>query len=263
MKHFAPALLLLTATAQPIPNTQVDWHWVRDTPSCSLRQTYSPDGKVIIVSRTPGNDQSSIFIGGMKPMFASSKALRGGKLKFFPDGESAAEVSVIEAKGRRDISALSDDPAFLSKFAKASAIELTQEDIGTMRAPLRSAAAAIEVLRSCEDGRMRDWGIDPVAWRALKAPPLPITTWTEWIGPDDYPIDALLSGSQGFMILRFEIGPDGSVRDCQRLIGGRPVQHRLRLCSKLKRLARFKPAVASSGENVAAPFVLVINFRLA
>lgn len=261
VKHFAPLLLLLTAAAEPAPNSQVDWRWVPATPMCSLRQAYSPGGNVVMVSRAPGNDQSTIFIGGREPILASAKTLRGARLKFLPDGESAAEVSVTEAKGRRDIFALSNDPAFLSKFAKASAIELAQEEVGTIRVPLRSSPAAIEALRSCEDGRMRDW--DPVAWRALKSRPLPATAWTDWIGPNDYPIDALLSGSQGFMVLRFEIGPDGSVRDCRRLVRGRPVQQRLRLCSKLKRLARFKPAVASSGENVAAPFVLVINFRLA
>ena len=199
----------------------------------------------------------------MEPILANSKTLQGGKVKFFPGGESDGEIFLTEANGRRDISVASNDPAFLSKFAEASAVELTQGEAGTTRVPLRSAAAAADAIRGCEDRRMREWGIDPVAWRALKARPSPLASWTEWIDADDYPIDALLQGSEGFMILRLAIGADGSVRECQRLIRGRPVESRVRLCSKLKRLARFKPAVASSGETVPAPYVLVIKFRLA
>jgi hypothetical protein len=261
MRRFVPALLLLTVAAQPVPQRQVDWQWERDTPMCALRQAYSPDGNVIVFSGTPASG-NSIYIGGIEPMLAPSKSLLGGKLRFYPGGESDAEISIIEGKGRRDISASSEDPAFVSKFAGASAIEITQEKLGTMRVPLRSAAAAVEAVRSCEDTKMRDWGIDPVAWRALKAPPKIVTRWTDLIDSDDYPIGALLNGSQGHMILRFQIGADGSVRDCQRLIRGQPVQQRVRLCSKLKKLARFKPAVASTGEPVASPYVLVINFRL-
>ena len=257
--RFVPALLLLTAAA-PAPNGQVDWQWERDTPMCSLRQTYSTDGGVIVFSGTPASG-NSIYIGGIEPMLAPSKSLLGGKLRFNPGGESDAEKSIIE--GGRDISVSSEDPAFVSKFAGASAIEIAQEKLGTMRVPLRSAAAAVEAVRSCEDAKMRDWGIDPVAWRALKAPPKIVTRWTNLIDADDYPIGALLSGSEGYMILRFQIGADGSVRDCHWLIRGQPVQQRVRLCSKLKRLARFKPAVASTGEPVASPYVLVIRFRLA
>jgi hypothetical protein len=246
---------------QPATQRQVDWQWGRDTPMCSLRQAYSADN-VIMLSGTPAN-ANYIYVGRVEPILGESKLLDGGKLKFLPGGESDAEISVTEAKGYRDITASSEDPAFLSKFAGASALEITHEKLGTTRVPLRFAAAAVEAVRSCEDTKMRDWGIDPVTWRALKAPPKIVTRWTDLIHSDDYPIGALLSGSEGFMILRFQIGADGLVRDCQWLIRGQPVQQRVRLCSKLKKLARFKPAVASTGEPVASPYVLVIRFRLA
>lgn len=261
MRRFVPALLLLTAAAQPAPNKQVDWQWERDTPTCTLRQAYSPNGDVIVLSGTPANG-NSISIGGIEPIYAPSKSLRGGRIKFYPGGETDAEISITEGKGRRDIFASSEDPAFLSKFAGATAFELSQEELGTTRVPLRSAAAAVEAVRSCEDKKMRDWGIDPVVWRALKTTPRIVKKWTDLISPDDYPIEAQLSGSQGYMILRFQVGADGSVSDCQRLIRGQPVRQRVRLCSKLKRLARFKPAVASNGEAVASPYALVIKFRL-
>jgi hypothetical protein len=259
MRCFVPALLLLTAAAQPASQS-VDWHWVRDTPMCSLRQAYSADN-VIILSGTPAN-ANYIYVGGVEPILATSKNVDGGKFTFFPGGELDAEIAVTQANGRRDITASSDDPAFMAKFAGASAVEVTQEQLGKTRVPLRSASAAVDAIRSCEDSRMRDWGMDPVAWRALKSRPSPLAGWEEWINSDDYPIDALLSGSEGYMILRLQIGADGSVQDCQRLIRGRLVEPRLRICSKLKRLARFSPAVASNGATVPSLYALVIKFRL-
>ena len=262
MRRLAPALLLLTAATQQSPNSQVDWHWVRDTPMCSLRQAYSPDGGVVQISRAPANDATSIRIGRAERIIASSRKLGRGKVTFIPGGEFVGDIFTTPGNGHRDLFASSDDPAFLRAFAEATSVEFKQEEIGSTRVPLRSTAAALEAIQRCEDSRMREWGMDPAAWRALRVRPAPSEDWSKWIGPDDYPIDALLSGSEGFMILRLKIGASGAVHDCQRLIRGQPVQQQVRLCSKLKKRARFKPAVASNGESVASPYVLVVNFVL-
>ena len=261
MRRFAPALLLLTAAVQPL-DEKTDWQWERDTPMCALRQAYSTNGNVIALSGTPANG-NSIYIGGNVPTLAPSKSLDGGKLKYHPGGESDIHVSVMESSKGRDVSISSDDPDFLSKFAGASSIEITQEQLGTVRVPLRSAAAAVKAIEGCEDTKMRNWGIDPAAWRSLKARPSILGRWTDLLRPEDYPIEALLRGSEGYMILRFRIGANGSVRDCQRLVRGQPVRQRVPMCTKLKSRARFKPAVGPSGEFVEAPYVLVIKFQLA
>jgi len=259
-----PFMLLLTASmTQATTSNQPDWRWERDTPTCSLIQTHSADGEVVQLSRTPGSDVTTISVGSTERSFGSSKKLRDGKVTFIPGGASVAEIFLTEGHGRREVFASSQDSAFLSKFAGSSEVEIIDDKLGSTRVPLRSAAAAVEAIRICEDSRMREWGIDPVAWRALRARPFLLTDWSKSISADDYPMDALLSGSEGFMVLRFDVGANGLVQDCGRLVRGKPAQDRVRLCSKLKKVARFKPAVAPNGEAVAAPYVLVINFRIA
>ena len=110
---------------------------------------------------------------------------------------------------------------------------------------------------------MREWGIDPVAWRALRVRPLPVRPWTEWLSTDDYPVGAILAGLQGFVISKFQVGADGSVLDCKSITRSRSVHYRDRLCAKLKKRARFKPAQDANGQPLAAPYVIVIKFRLA
>lgn len=263
MSGIAPALLLLTAATQQIPSGQYDWRWSREGVGCSLQQVYSIDGKVVSVSRTPANDQTSIAIGSAEPIFAPPKDYPGGKVTFFPGGQADAEIYVATQSKRREVFALSHDPNFLGKLGKASEFEFVQEKLGKIRVPLRSAAAAVQALRDCEDSRMREWGIDPVAWRALQSRPVPTKNWTEWLRTDDYPVGAILAGNEGFVISRLDVGPDGVARTCVPLNRNRAKQQRSPICDKLKKRARFKPALDSNGNPVAAPYVLIIQFRLA
>lgn len=255
------ASLLLAAAIQATPKADVDWTWDRDTPTCSLQQAYSTDGKIVSVSRTPGNDRTALNLGKTNPAIGKSQSIAGGKITFLPGGTSEAEINVAGVDDNRSILVLSEDPEFLSKLAKASEFELALDKLGTVRVPLRSASAAVAALRDCENSRMRDWGIDPVAWRALKARPLPINP-TSWFTSDDYPIGAVFEGLQGDVISRLEVGPDGRVTDCTSLNRNRPAHARNRMCDKLKHRARFRPALDSRGRPVSAPYVFLVGFRL-
>ena len=75
----------------------------------------------------------------------------------FPSDWRSEAAFFDQRYSRRDISASSDDAAFLDKFAHASAIELKHDDLGIIRVPLRSSAAAVEalrILRRCHDARL-------------------------------------------------------------------------------------------------------------
>lgn len=262
MRRFAPALLLLTASG-PISGSQVDWRWSREGVGCSLQQVTSADGKIVSVSRVPGNDQTSIFSGGEDDLLEPSKTYSGGEVLFVPGGSADADIHVTKKGSRRDIVALSDDPDFLEKLAGASEFEFAQGRLGSVRVPLRSAAAAVQALKTCEDARMLEWGIDPVAWRALKARPIPRESWTNWLSPDDYPVGAIFAGKEGYLISRLEVGPDGIPTGCTSLNRNRPANYKDRMCTKLVHRARFRPALDSAGKPVSAPFVVVVRFRLA
>lgn len=266
MRRFAPAFLLLMAATQPTPTSQVDWTWQRDTPVCSLRQVFGTDGSTIEISRTAGSDGTSIRIGGYEGMLPTRTSREDefldGVLSLERGSLMHARIWTVSDNGRRDISA-GVDSDILASFAKSSAVEISHEKIGKVRAPVRSASAAAEALRICEDSKLREWEIDPVSWHALKTKPSPIRPPASWLSADDYPATSIINGVQGFVIARFEIAADGTVLECRAIRRNRSLHYKDRLCPKLKQRVRFKPALDANGNPVAAPYVMVIQFRLA
>jgi hypothetical protein len=263
MWNLALAPLLLISAIQAAPPKGLDWTWDRTTPACTLQQSVSSDGKIISVSRTPGNDSTSLRVGPTVPLVDRFETFRDGKINFAPGVTSEGTIFLIASSGKRDIFVASDDPEFLSKLARASALELVQDKFGMQRIPLRSAAAAADALRKCEDSRMRDWGMDPVAWRALKVRPQPVKNAPPWFTGDDYPVSAIWEGLQGFSISRVEVAPDGRVGSCVSLNRNRAPNVKDRMCIKLKHRARFTPALDANGRPVAAPYVVLVKFQLA
>lgn len=266
MRRFAPLALLLTMSAQPAPEPQVDWRWERDTPVCSLRQVFAADGSTIQISRTAGSEGTSIRIGGYEGMLPTRTSRENdfldGVILLEPGQPMDAHIWTVSDNGRRDISA-GVDSDILTRFAKTFAVEISHEKIGKVRAPVRSAAAAAEALRRCEDSKLREWEIDPVSWHALKTKPSPTRPPASWLSADDYPATSIINGVQGFVIARFEIAADGTVLECRAIRRNRSIHHKDRLCPKLKQRVRFRPALDANGNPVAAPYVMVIQFRLA
>lgn len=266
MRRFAPVLLLLVGASQSASDNQVDWRWERDTPVCSLRQVFSADGSTIQITRTAGSEGTSFRIGGYERVLPSEtfreEDLGSGAITLEPGEPIEAHIWRTTDNGRRDISA-GIDSDISARFAKSNAVEISHDKIDKVRAPVRSAAAAAEALRSCEDSKLREWEIDPVAWHSLKAKPSPVRPLRELLTGDDYPATAVLNGVQGFVIARFEIAADGTVLECRAIRRNRSLHYKDRLCPKLKQRVRFKPALDANGNPVAAPYVMVIQFRLA
>ena len=263
MWNFALSPFLLATAVQATPQKGLDWTWDRTTPSCSLQQAVSADGRIVAISRTPGNDSTAVYLGGVTPLVDRQQAFPEGKIIFHPGGSSESTIYVTARGGKRDILAGSDDSEFLAKLADATELELSQQKLATVRVPLRSASAAVVAMRQCEDFRMRDWGIDPVAWHSLSVRPQPVKNSPSWFTVDDYPIGAVLEGLQGYSISRVEVAPDGRVSNCVSLNRNRRANARDRMCDKLKRRARFTPARDASGTAVAAPYVVLVKFQIA
>lgn len=64
------------------------------------------------------------------------------------------------------------------------------------------------------------------------------------------------------MIPKIQVGADGTVLSCESIRRNRSAIYRDKICAKLKKRARFRPALDANGNPVPAPFVFVIKFRL-
>jgi hypothetical protein len=254
----APLLALTTAIQASTTDAAV-WHWDRDNSGCALQQNID-DRKVLEISRTPGNAETSLIIKGSKPISYAAKILHGGTIFFQPTGPVDAEGTVVEgADGRREIYAGSRDPTFMGKFSGATELGFIHEKIGETKVPIRAAEAAVTAIRACEDTKMREWGINPVAWRALPVKPVPKTKTSTWLSWLDYPDRKKIYKNDISVVARLDLGADGTVLGCT-VVNQPPSEFIGPACKALKTSAKLQPARDVSGNGTPAPYVIEIRF---
>jgi TonB family protein len=152
------------------------------------------------------------------------------------------------------------DPEAATKFSRSSTVEISHPKLGTVKAVVRSAAAAADAIAQCEDRKMREWEIDATAWRALKSRPVPLKPLFKLLSPYDYPRLAAAYGVEGTVIIRLDVGPDGKVTACKPLNSLSYKGFEASVCNVFKKGARFRPATGPEGNAVPAPHVLVVKF---
>jgi hypothetical protein len=166
------SLLSLVALfgASAEPGAKRDWRWKTSTPVCSVIQDISSSGDELTISRTPGSNQTSLLI-----KLARAQNLKHGHypkaaLIVGPGFSGVTDVQLTGSTSRLQAIAITENEDFLRNLSNAVEIELADDDMrGSLRVPVRSARPAVVALRECEDRKMREWGIDPLAWHALKA----------------------------------------------------------------------------------------------
>jgi hypothetical protein len=153
------------------------------------------------------------------------------------------------------------DQGFLDKFARANAISVSAPDLGTLRLPAEETAVAVQALRKCEDAKMREWGIDPAAWRALQSRPIPVSPIASWFKPSDYPPYAARHSIGSEIVAKIEVSPQGQVAGCTVLRRDYLPEFGKVVCSVLTEKGRFLPARNSAGQSVVAPLVVRLAFQ--
>lgn len=257
---FAQGLILAIAVSGSPSRNEVVWHWDRDTEACSLKQD-SAAGESIGVDGTPGNDVTTISITSNLSSNLRTKRFEDGFIALTPGGKFDADVSQYVHDGKLEIEADTKDPTFLLKLSSAQAVGIGHGNVAIGDAPLKAAAAAADAIRQCQDQKMRAWGIDPVAWRALKSPPNPVAPLWKRLSDADYPMEAETFSVTGDAITRVDVGPDGRVQQCRSLNAGAYKGFESATCDALKG-AQFRPALDSAGHPVSAPYVVLVHFRM-
>lgn len=252
------ALFSVPAGAQPRANWQSEPEFGR----CALRQQLDEAGAFVQISRTPGNDQTTVSFEDRRVRVESPKPLIGATIALEPGGTIAADgyLRSGDSPEIRSIWIRTSDQQFMDRLSNASVLTLTHAEFGSLRLPLRSTAAAVLALRRCEDKTMREWGIDPIAWRGLRVRPIPASPTNDWFSPVDFQRVPAVFGVKSPVVALVEVGPDGTVQKCT--VVNRQVHSLIKdeTCRPIRDRGRFQPAVGADGKPVSAPFVMKIRF---
>jgi TonB family protein len=239
-----------------------EWQVDQRTPICSVRQRNASTGETIELSRTPGNDETELTVS----VPAGSKLRKGrlgqGIVGLVPGGASAADLLIgVDEDRRLVVYAVIQAPTFIQTFAGASTLEVSHPKVAPIRTAVRAAAAAAKAFQNCEERKMREWGIDPLAWRGLKSRPVPLKPVREQFRELHYPRAALARRIEADAVTRLDVDANGQVEQCRAV--NQPLRREFEeaACRVLRR-AQFRPALDSTGKAVAAPYTFNVRFRV-
>lgn len=254
--------LLMAVAAPSGAQSGADWKWKPDPGLCVLRQEFGAAGGILELIQELVGDGIVVSFHERGSQVRNWQLFDSATVTLEPAGSTIAvgHVGPGELTRGRAISVVIKDQKFLDQLSSAAALTLSHAKFGNLRAPLRFPGAALQALRKCSDARLREWGIDPIAWRALPVKPLPITPPAKWISFDDYPDREANYKNDIIVVVRLDVGPDGSVQGCTVLNRLAPSEFKAAACRALKRSARLQPARNERGEGVSAPFIIQVQF---
>jgi hypothetical protein len=253
---FAIAALLAT------PSAVGDEIWRKDakSPICAVAHGIGSSGSIEF-SRTPGNDETQLKLTLPKRRDLQEGQFHDASLELSPTDKVMSDGGISKRGKNSTIYAVTSDPTFFTKLAGASSLTITVAGAAPVSVAIPAAASAVEALQDCEDGKMRAYGLDPVAWRSLKSRPSPIEPVRNRFSALDYPEAALRAHVEFDAIIRLDVGTDGTVQRCSGLNPGNYKGFEIASCDVLKG-AKFKPAVDSAGTVVSAPIIYDVVFRI-
>lgn len=254
------SIVALALAAQSAPaQSQIVWKWVPNPNSCLLRQE-AGNGRFLDVGGRPGFKDLGVSVIDTNARIRSPKTLNSVQLSFSA-GESSSVKALLWASRDpigRSFGIMLDRGA-RAKFLNASAMTLAHDDVGTVKVPIRSPAAALEAVQTCEDRKMTEWGIDPAAWRELSATPEPATPVEKWFSWLDYPDRAKIYKNDISVVARLDVAADGSVLKCT-VVNRPPSEFVPAACNALMKNSKFHPARDAQGRPAPAPYIFEVSF---
>lgn len=254
-------VIALSTIAAQNPGSGNEWRFNSTFGYCIAQQLSGRDAGVRIVM-TPASQDVQIVVfdeipWGDRPSanFENASVNVGPTTTYF----SAAHAGPGRSEATRFVSVLVIDPAFIQKLMAASTVSVSHPKLGEVAATYRSPASAAEMLRKCEDGKMANWGIDPVAWHSLRMPPRPVSDFRSWIRPEAHRLWNLRNPN-GQAVVKFTVETDGTIKECHGIDPGVASELSQAACAGLNKRARFIPAEDVQGNAVAAPYVIVAEF---
>jgi protein TonB len=92
--------------------------------------------------------------------------------------------------------------------------------------------------------------------------PQPVGNPGDWVGPSDYPSEALRNGTEGDTAVRVAVAADGTVTDCTIAKSSGDISLDDSSCRAIRANARFSPALDGDRHPVAGEWSTVIHWEI-
>lgn len=170
-----------------------------------------------------------------------------------PDHTTILMLGGRDLLNRHGVKGASDELFSTTKEQEATVTEL-HIAMGTRRILLRtgSMASPLVAMRSCMADLVKAWGLDPAQQEALTKRPVPVSSLTKWLTPNDYPKGSLSIGASAIVRFRIMVGADGLPTKCAVQQATMSPDFVKLTCDLLMRRARFTPALDHDGKPVAS-----------
>ncbi|HYJ53584.1 MAG TPA: energy transducer TonB [Allosphingosinicella sp.] len=254
----AGALLAAPAFAfEPEPGP--DWVVSRAEQYCSLTRQSGPAS--FALRTVPGSGVWEVRLASRNWSNVTLRDARRLAIRLQPEGGPLGGSQYARhTEAGRSLDVYQIPRSDLGRFAAAQGITVARNRETILDIPLNGAAQAIAAVRQCEDETLREWGIDPVAFAALRTPAtgLPAAVVTD----DDYPAAAMRAHQSGMVVVRLMIGANGRVSDCTPVVSSGHAILDTRTCQIFRERLRMTPAIGADGTPTAAPMVTPLGWRL-
>jgi TonB family protein len=249
--------------AAPAPAAQANWIADWGVDRCTLVQKAEGERPAIVaMERQPASGVTTLTL--LDPAWKTAPVRRAEELELVvePSGRAFAGVTPVTRVGGPALQVSRDDSGLSAELPRMRAVSLRRGGTALLTVPVAGAAKAAAALRECEDALLRDWGVDPAAYAALRTKPEPLQADTSLISEADYPPDARRAramGTTGAVVL---VGADGRLAKCLVTSSSGNASLDAQTCRLLTERARFTPALDRSGRKVVAPFAVSVGWAL-
>lgn len=251
---------LVTAGAIDGPRLPAPWSWNTDTPICAIKAQFQE--ATVELRQTPVNEGTEVKV--TVPGRRLSEGEFDGTTVRTSSGREFKALARIGQNPKREpaIYLASLDREFLDALLRSASIELSHPKFRAISVAAPFSTDLLPLLRSCEDQKMRLWGVDPTWWRSLRRAPFPIGSHPMGLfSSSDYPADAADRGIQLEAIIRLDISAVGAITNC-RMLNTRTLKSFETASCRVLRRARFQPAIDQNGNPISAPIIYNVVYRM-
>jgi TonB family protein len=259
-----PALAALATIAADRPPPPVllplgAWVVEAETDTCLVQRSYGTREARITVGFQPVFGLDSMDLVVLTPLGSGEQQLGKARLRV---GDAAAPIegnySSVRVNGKPlRYTRISVDRALLDTLGSAETLSIQAKPVN-VRVRLASVDRAMAAFRTCQDGLLRSWGVDP-ATVTPERQPRP-RNLLRYFSPESYPAEAARERIVGRVIAVVQVDATGKVTACRITASAGPALN-AGTCRQAMKVP-FEPATGVDGRPAPSIYVLPVRWLM-